>query len=379
MRRFFILLLGIGMAGAAWGQSAPALSLPTTNSVAAADPQVLAQEDFNHGLQFIQEGKYASAADAFRRATEMRTNYPDAFDNWGIALVQMGKKSVAVDQQLQDYQQAAEKFSKAAEQRPDDKLTQLLWSEVLVLIGDMPVDGRIRLGCYQGAIEKCRRATEIAPTDWEAYNKWGAILSTKLPDFAVSDKARVELYKEAATRFAQAAKNARFSSEIGPLNANWGSALVRAARLAVNVDERLKLLSDAIEKLDRSAHALPRATATYSMWGNALIDRGKLTRLRGDLRDGIDELNTALSLSPKDPTTLYNLARAYVILGNRILAIDTLKSLREVDPQRVLLNDAAHDPDFSDIWKDPEFQEMVNPVGVPGVPAYNPPMRDLPH
>ena len=48
-------------------------------------------------------------------------------------------------------------------------------------------------------------------------NKWGVILSTKLPDFAVNDNACVQLYKEAAQHFADASRNARFSSEISPL------------------------------------------------------------------------------------------------------------------------------------------------------------------
>ena len=151
----------------------------------------------------------ASAAEFFERAVKAQPVYPEAYNNWGIALVQMGRQTVAMDQQLQIYQQAAEKFSKSADQNPNERYTYLFWSEVLVVIGDMPVDGRVRLACYQGAVEKCRRAAALGPTDWETYNKWGYILSEKLPAFATDDKTRVKLYREAGDLFAKASQIGR--------------------------------------------------------------------------------------------------------------------------------------------------------------------------
>lgn len=367
MRALFTLLAAVVLAGAVWAEGT------ATNAVV-----LNADDEFARGLQAIQARKYATAVESFRQTVAARPVFPEAYINWGIALVQLGRQSMAVDQQLQAYQQAAEKFSKAAEQKPDDKLTQLLWSEVLILIGDMPVDGRVRLGCYQGAVERCRRAAQLAPTEWEIYNKWGAILSTKLADFAVDDKARVQLYKEAAELFSKAAANARFSSEVAPLYSNWGSALIRASRLAVDPSEKTKLLTEAIEKFNNSARAIPNAAGTYAMWGNSLIERGKLTRLRGDFREGIDRLNTAISLNPKDGVTYYSLARAYAVIGNNIMAIDTLKKLSEIDPLRTIMSEVARDPDMAPLSKEPEFQELVNPGQGRGIPSLNPKMRDRP-
>ena len=280
------------------------------------------------------------------------------------------------EQRLQYYQQAAVKYNRSAEQNPTNKFTQLLWSDVLVLIGDMPVDGRVRLGCYQGAVEKCRRAAELGPNDWETLNKWGVLLSTKLPDFAVDDNACIQLYKEAAQHFADASRTARFSSEISPLFLNWGSALVRAARLATSPEEKIQLLTEAITKFEAAARALPNYSVTYANWGNALVARGKLSRVRSDFRDAIDRLNTAISLSPKDSPVYYGLARAYAILGNNIMAIQTLKDLKQIDSTGTLFKDAINDPDFSSVSQDREFLDLYTPTGG-RVPFSNPPLRNL--
>jgi len=364
MKRLVISIVSVGVVLLAYS----AAGQTTNEAVPPAVTVTNAQEQFVFGLRAIQERKYASAAEFFERAVKAQPVYPDAYNNWGIALVQMGRQVVALDQQLQLYQQAADKFSKAAEQNPGERLTFLLWSEVLVLIGDMPVDGRVRLGCYQGAVDKCKRAAALAPKEWETFNKWGAILSNKLPDFATDDKTRVQLYREAAELFAKAAQNARFSSDVAPLFTNWGSALVRAARLASSTDEKTKLMTEACEKFEHAAKLIPNSAPTYLMWGNALIELGKLTRLRSNFRDAIDRLNTAISLNPKEANAYYNLARVYAVQGNYVLAKDALKKLAKADVNRALLPETARDPDFSGLWKDPEYIELVNPGGVRGFP-----------
>ncbi len=166
--------------------------------------------------------------------------------------MQLGKQAFNEAQQLQDFQAAAGKFSKGVEQKPDAKLTYILWSETLLLIGDLPVDSRTRLACYQGAVEKCRKAAELAPNDWDSYNKWAVILSTKLPEYAVNDQARFALYEEAAALYAKAAERARFSSEVGPVCANWASVLVQAAHVSSNREVKVTLLRQSLEKFGRA-------------------------------------------------------------------------------------------------------------------------------
>jgi tetratricopeptide (TPR) repeat protein len=341
-------------------------------------PDQLAQAQFNIGIQLMHDRKFAGAAQAFERATGAHTNFPEAYNNWGISLVQLGKQGFNGQQQLQYFQAAAEKFNKAAEQRPGEKITYILWSETLLLIGDLPVDSRTRLACYQGAVDKCRRAAELAPDDWDAYNKWAVILSTKLPDYAVNDQARLELYKEAASVYAKAADHARFSSEIGPVYANWASALVQAARVSTDRQAKQSLLREALGKFERAAKVHPGAAGTYAMWGSALIDLGKASRLRNDLRDAVEKLSTSLALRPDDPGTLYNLARVYALLGQPVMAVQNLKNCFDADRTQTYRQTAAQDPDLTTLRGDSDFDELMGGTTPHSLPTYNPHLTDRP-
>ncbi len=359
-------------------EAAPDIA-PPTNAVVQAPVLTQAergQGEFDLGLGLMRDKNYSGAAEAFERAAADKRDFAEAYNNWGICLVQLGKQNTDKQQQLQQLQAAAEKFGKAAQFKPGEKITYMLWSETLVLIGDFPVDRRIRLACYQGAVDKCRKAVELAPEDWEPYNKWAVVLSTKLSDFAVDDNARYQLYKEAAGLFSKAADRARFSSELGPAYANWGSALVRAARLAPDADEKKALLREALEEFDRSATAIPKAPGTYAMWGSAYVDLSKLSHSRGDLREGIERLTTSLSLDQNNPGTLYNLACAYALMDNAVLAVQTLKQCFDLDPARNYRSAAPHDPDLAGLHDDPNFQELVGAGASHSLPAYNPPLQD---
>jgi len=352
-------------------------ALATAESVLTTDQQ--AQANFDTGVQFMQEKKYRSAVEAFQKATAQRPEFFEAFNNWGISLVQLGKASRNPQEQADHFQSAVEKFAEAAKLKPDEKITQMLWSETLLLLGDLPLESRLRLACYQGAIERARRAVALGPDDWEAYNKWAVVLSTKLAPYAVSDQARVQLFLEASDLFGKAAERTRFSGELGPVFANWGSALTRAARLSTDPVQKQSLLRTAQERFERSARAVPNASATYAMWGSALIELGKVSRMRSDLRTAIDKLNTAASLNPKDAGALYNLACAYALMDNTVLAVQNLKQCFELDPTRTYINAAPTDADLATLRGQTSFDELFGartPAG--GLPAYNPRLSGQP-
>jgi len=352
--------------------------VPAASPAAPLTPGEVAQGQFNLGVELMREHKFAGAAQAFERATSARTNFPEAYNNWGISLVQLGKQAFNQAQQLQDFQTAAEKFNKGAEQKPDVKLTYILWSETLLLIGDLPVDSRTRLACYQGAVDKCRKAAELAPNDWDSYNKWAVILSTKLPEYAVNDEARFALYKEAASLYAKAADRARFSSEVGPVCANWASVLVQAAHITSNQEMKVTLLRQSLEKFDRSAKVQPSAAGTYAMWGSALIDLGKMSRLRNDFRDAVEKLNTSLDLRPDEPGALYNLARVYALLDQPVLAVENLKKCFAADPAQTYRQSAMQDADLAGLRGNTDFDELIGRTTAHGVPTYNPHLSDSP-
>jgi tetratricopeptide (TPR) repeat protein len=380
------LVLLAAMAGARAGtEPTPSTQILSTQTVVQAatpatmlTPDQAAQGQFDLGVELMREHKFAGAAQSFERATNARTNFPEAYSNWGISLVQLGKQAFNEAQQLQDFQAAAGKFSKGAEQKPDVKLTYILWSETLLLIGDLPVDSQTRLACYQGAVEKCRKATELAPNDWDSYNKWAVILSTKLPEYAVNDQARFALYEEAASLYAKAVERARFSSEVGPVCANWASVLVQAAHISSNQEVKVRLLRQSLEKFDRSAKVQPNAAGTYAMWGSALIDLGKMSHMRNDFRDAVEKLNASLDLRPDDPGALYNLARVYALLDQPVLAVENLKKCFTADPAHAYRQSALRDADLARLRGDTDFDELIGRTAVHGVPTYNPRLSDSP-
>jgi tetratricopeptide (TPR) repeat protein len=373
-----VCLLGAGFVVCA----EPGPEAQTTTQAGPADaaltPEQMAQAQFNLGVQLMGARKFAGAAQAFERATTAQTNFSEAYNNWGICLVQIGKQAFNTQQQLQGYQTAAEKFATAATQKPAEKVTYILWSETLLLIGDMPVDSRTRLACYQGAVEKCRKAAELAPNDWDSYNKWAVILSTKLPDYAVDDPARFALYKEAAALYAKAAVRARFSGDVGPIYANWASVLVQAARIAPDRDVKMSLLREALEKFDRAAKVHPGAASTYAMWGNALIDLGKTSHSRSDYRDAVDKLRTSLALRANDAATLYNLACVYALLDEPVLVMENLKKCFDADRGQVYRQSAAQSPDLASMRGNPDFDELVGRSVSHSLPTYNPHLSDTP-
>ena len=342
-----------------------------------ASPLRLAQADFEQGVRLLQDKKYVPAAEAFQRATKIAPEFFEAYNNCGIALVQAGRESTTDEQRLQRYQLAADKFSKAAELRPQEKAVYVMWSETLVMLGDLPLEPRMRLGCYMGAVEKCRKAAELAPGDWEIWNKWGVILLTKLAVFTQERATRIQVYQDAAERFERAAQRARFSRDVGAMDANWAEALAQQARLMDNPAKRQETLRAALAKFEQSARVFPAAASTYAMWGSALMELGKSTRLRSDLRAAADKLTGSLNLRANDPGVLYNLACVYTLLDNNVVALQHLKKCIESDHSNTYLMLAYRDPDLEPLRKDPGFNDLFGDA-LRSLPGTRPVLSDSP-
>lgn len=361
----------------AWLLAAPVFAQePSTN---IASPAAVAQRAYDLGMGYLRESNFATAVELFEYATQMQPGFAEAHWQWGVALLQLGRLSGTPQTQAQRYQEAAAKFSRAAELKPGDYTTWLLWSEVLVLIGDLPVEREVRLSCYQGAVEKCQKAVELSPEGWEAYSRWGTILTAKLAEFAVNERARIQFHKEAGEKFSKAVEYSRYSGDLGSSLANWGASLVRGARASTARDEKEAMLRQAIEKFERAARAVPNAASTYTMWGSALVQLGKLTRLRTDFRDAVNQFNISISLKPDDSATLYASACAHSLMGNPMMTVEMLKKCFAADATGAYRKLALQDPDLAALQSELSFQELFTaPSKKSGVPGYNPPLHNTP-
>ncbi len=326
---------------------------PVTNVLARAAAA------YQRGQQLLADRNWGGALEAYEQATTIRPDFAEAHMQAGFALMQLGFEAGEVNQRFARWQAATERFSRAVELRPHDKTARVYWSEALVQIGDLPLEPATRLACYQGAVEQCRQAVAVAPEDWELYNKWGAILSTKLSPFAGTEATRSGLFREAAGLFSNAVHRAKFSGDLATLHLNWAAALVEAARFEPDCDAKRRLLAQAVEKFERAARSQPNAAPIYTAWGHALVDQWRLSNQRNDLREAIDKFQTSLAMAKDDPAVLYSLAVAYALLDSRLMALQQLQQCFRRDSRQEYRRQAASDRDFDNLRADPTFQALI--------------------
>jgi Flp pilus assembly protein TadD len=88
-------LIGLVTAGALMAVGAGTAGADSTGPVTAppSRPQAApsAEEEYNRGLRLRATKDWAQAASAFRRATELRQNFPEAWNELGYALRHVGR------------------------------------------------------------------------------------------------------------------------------------------------------------------------------------------------------------------------------------------------------------------------------------------------
>ena len=105
------------------------------------------------------------------------------------------------------------------------------------------------------------------------------------------------------------------------------------------------------------------AAATYTQWGVALTDMGRLTGMRTDLRLAIEKFKTSLRYRPGDANTLYHLACAHALCGDELLAAQTLKQCLAAATSDEYRNRARTNEDFKALHGNAELRDVFD---VPG-------------
>jgi tetratricopeptide (TPR) repeat protein len=86
----------------------------------------------------------------------------------------------------------------------------------------------------------------------------------------------------------------------------------------------------------------------------------RLAHFNQDADEAIRHLQTAVALRPTDPSTLYNAACTYGILGKKTEALETFKkALTASSNSQHYKHWAANDPDLTCLYDDPEFKKLV--------------------
>src|SRR5579859_5770512 len=102
-RTAIYIVIGVALlsANASAGTESPQSTQSTVHATSPEQtPDQVAQSKFDIGVQLVSEHKFAGAARMFEQAIATRTNFPEAYNNWGICLVQLGKQAFSPSQQL---------------------------------------------------------------------------------------------------------------------------------------------------------------------------------------------------------------------------------------------------------------------------------------
>ena len=88
---------------------------------------------------------------------------------------------------------------------------------------------------------------------------------------------------------------------------------------------------------------------------------GQLAYLKLDEDESMRHLQTAVTLRPSDPSTLYNAACTYGVMGKKLEALETLKKAFAAGYSN--RDWAGKDSDLDSLHDDPEFQKLVGARG----------------
>ena len=116
-------------------------------SVDESKTEVSAISAFTEGWSLGEAGKYEESIEKYKKATELKPDYAEAYNNWGVALGKLGR-----------YEEAIEKSKKAIELKPDSARAYINWGWSLG-----------KLGKHEEEMEKYEKARELKPDNATAW------------------------------------------------------------------------------------------------------------------------------------------------------------------------------------------------------------------
>jgi non-specific serine/threonine protein kinase len=213
----------------------------------------------------------------------------------------------------------------------------------------------------------CDRATALAPDLPEVLVAHARILyaQRKYDEAAVLAQRAIERKPDcegswnilgrayfAGGRFEEAAAIAERAIEANGDDYNtyipYDQALLRLGRIKESESLRtreIKVLRQQLELVPEDVRA-------------RILLASNLAYFKQDEDETIRHLQTAVALRPGDPSTLYNAACTYGLLGKKAEALETLKKVFASGYSN--RNWAANDPDLSCLYDDPEFKRLVS-------------------
>ncbi|WP_315181210.1 SIR2 family protein [Alloprevotella tannerae] len=306
-----------------------------------------ANNHFRLGLKHHQAEEYLEAAEEYKTASELKPEYSEPYNNWGIALVKLAKtKSGNKAEKL--YTEAFEKYKLATTYKKDNHEAYNNWGVALRELAQTK-SGNEAEELYTEASEKYKLATTYKKDLHQAYYNWGVAL-VELAKTKSGNEAE-ELYKEAFEKYKLATT---YKKDKHQAYYNWGIALVKLAKTKSG-NKAEELYTEAFEKYKLATTYKKDFHQAYDNWGLALVELAKTksgNKAEELHKEAIEKYNEAIKHGGKS----YNLACLYAIRNQKAEALkylDIALSRNEVTINFV-------EERWKNLRNDPDFQHLLS-------------------
>ena len=306
-----------------------------------------ANNHFRLGLKHHQAEEYLEAAEEYKTASELKPEYSEPYNNWGIALVKLAKtKSGNKAEKL--YKEAFEKYKLATTYKKDNHEAYNNWGVALRELAQTK-SGNEAEELYTEASEKYKLATTYKKDLHQAYYNWGVAL-VELAKTKSGNEAE-ELYKDAFEKYKLATT---YKKDKHQAYYNWGIALVKLAKTKCG-NKAEELYTEAFEKYKLATTYKKDFHQAYDNWGLALVELAKTksgNKAEELHKEAIEKYNEAIKHGGKS----YNLACLYAIRNQKAEALkylDIALSRNEVTINFV-------EERWKNLRNDPDFQHLLS-------------------
>ena len=308
-----------------------------------------ANNHFRLGIKHHQAEEYLEAAEEYKTASELKPEYSEPYNNWGVALVELAKtKSGNEAEEL--YTEAFEKYKLATTYKKDKHEAYYNWGIALVKLAKTK-SGNKAEKLYKEAFEKYKLATTYKKDNHEAYNNWGVALR-ELAQTKSGNEAE-KLYTEASEKYKLATT---YKKDLHQAYNNWGVALRELAETKSG-NEAEKLYTEASEKYKLATTYKKDKHEAYYNWGITLSDLAK-TKSGSEAETLYNEAVEKFKLAIKHGGDAYYLACLCAIRNQKAEALKYLE--QTLARNEITVDFVEQDEDWKNLRNDPDFQDLLS-------------------
>ena len=264
-----------------------------------------ANNRFRTGVKHHINRDYLEATKEYKVTTELEPESPEAYNNWGNALMELAKiKSGSEAERL-----------------------------------------------YKEAFEKYKLATTYKQDNFEAYYNWGSALSHLAKKKSGSEVE--ELYKEAFEKYKLATT---YKKNLQEAYYNWGNALSELAKIKSG-SEAEELYKEAFEKYKLATKYKQDDYEAYRYWGNALM-RLVTIKSGSEAEELLNEAIKKFQQAVEYGGDAYHLANLYGLIGKKAEALKYLDIA--LSRKEITVDFVEQDEDWKNLRNDPDFQDLLS-------------------